>query len=211
MALTYLDSAIARQKLIATGEFSENDAPSIEIIEEVLANIACYLEEWLNYCPLPTTHTDIFPAGRGKDVLLHEYPVIEITSVSVKMPQVIGYTNLAAGVQYNAYSLWGEQRRITVFCHHAGSIKVEYIAGYESLPNVFALTVFQVLRQALKQKTFAGDLSFLNEPYRDVTSISIPGISKGFSTGKPAKPTGDGLVKDRLFQPLSGYIRRYTT
>ena len=85
-------------------------------------------------------------------------------------------------------------------------------ARYDPLPPIFGMVIFQVLRKALQTSGTSGDLSFLDEPVRDVTSIGLPGgLSKSWQLGSASgdKNASGETQLDRLLKPLSTYRHKY--
>ena len=86
-------------------------------------------------------------------------------------------------------------------------IRVTYVAGYDPLPKLFPQCMYQMLLKALENNS--PDLNWLEEPTRDITSLSLPGgLSHSFKLGN-SESRKDKLSRniDRLLAPLDKYRR----
>ena len=208
--LHYLDEATARRMLIEIRQYTEETAPTIPVLTVILQNLEAYLHGWLGYCPAPSEYSSILHTNSHGYVILPEYPVLSINSVQPIQP--VKYLSTSTPVStnpimfsYGIGSQW-EVNSTIIFSEYRGSVQVEYTAGYQPLPDVFKLTVFQALQKSLRQDT-PGDLSFLNNPSRDTQSLSIPAVSKSWKVSSTKTP--NETEGDRLFSFLSEYRRHY--
>lgn len=221
MALGYLSLQQTKDRLLATGEYTQDTLPADEWLELTLEGIEIYLDEWLGYrAPLTDYDEQLKTNDRGI-VLLPNYPVKEVMGLQMILSFIPGY-DVPPVTTEQIHSIWRGERSLYVtnylrlyYPNEVGFInfpvKVQYRAGLDPLPKLFELTVFQCLLHAVKNDTTPGDMSYLDLPTKDVSSISIPSISKSWQLGKATKDGEGGTVGDRLFRPLMRYRRVYLT
>lgn len=198
----YLTLAEVRQQLILTGSHTVETVPSAEQLSYILQGIEERIDIWLGYHPGRLTYVENYRSSRGGTVNLCQYPVILVRRVEVyndfdpTFPPVFATENVFAN--------W-LQGTILKVGYPSAPVKVIYDAGYDPLPSRFKRAAFSLVRKSLEAGGLTGDLSFLEEPIRDVSSISIPGISKSFRLGdsnKGGNGNGGGSVLDRELAPL---------
>ena len=218
MPLGYLDAPTARGKLLLTGEYTPETLPSVEALEYVLQSIEIYLDEWIGWRAAPTTWKDNLRVRADGVIVIPRTPVITIDWLQVTFPQVaIGHEIIRPPTFYDGYTIWSPGSRLV----HIGYIPyilpylspeintyvtVEYSAGEDPLPPIFAQVIFQALRYALKESGLTGDMSFMDSPTKDTQSLSIPGVSKSW---KISAPKNQETVSDRLFSSLAKYRHNY--
>lgn len=111
-----------------------------------------------------------------------------------------------------ASAYWdGEQ---VIYTGSRGRFVVEYWAGLQPIPDVVKHTAFAVLKSVIKFGGSMGGFEALNEPTKDLTSLSLPGgLSQSFQRGSGGAgggggSKGGGTALDRLLAPIEQYRRR---
>ncbi|MBD1864255.1 MULTISPECIES: hypothetical protein [Trichocoleus] len=214
--LPLLDPTEARTKLIAAGIYTADNAPSVEILDSLLKDIATRIEQWLGYSPAPTGYIETLRTNSDGVALLRNYPVLDVQEIAVFNDATPGYEPVIISPN-KIRGIWRQDRRIYLLSPLT-SIRVTYIAGYNPLPKGFSQVAFQILKQVAKTGDLSGDLSFLDEPVRDVSSISLPGgLSKSFRLGGSGGPKGGSgkdtgsTQLDRILGGLGSYRRKIIT
>lgn len=198
----YLTPLEVQQQLISTGAYTVENVPSLEQLAYVLEGIEDRLDIWLGYHPGRKTYVEDYRSSRTGTVVLAQYPVILVRRVEIYNHADPSYPPVYT--TENIMSSW-LQGAILKVGYSECAVKVVYDAGYDPLPRRFQRAAFSLLRKSLETSGLTGDLSFLEEPIRDVSSISIPGISKSFRLGdsnKGGKGSGGGSALDRELAAL---------
>jgi len=187
----YLTPLEVRQRLISIGTYTVETAPSLEQLTYVLEGIEERLDIWLGYHPGRKTYIEDYRSSCSGTVTLAKYPVILVRRVEIYNNIDHSYPPVYA--TENIMSNW-LQGTILKVGYPGWMVKVSYDSGYDPLPKRFQRAAFSLLRKSLETSGLTGDLSFLEEPIRDVSSISVPGISKSFRLGdsKSGKSGGGG-------------------
>ncbi|NJR24860.1 MAG: hypothetical protein HC786_23220 [Richelia sp. CSU_2_1] len=204
----YLTALEVQQRAIAIGMYEPQNAPSLEQFQHLLGCVEDRLDSWLGYHPARKTYTEDYRCSANGKVALRQYPVIVVARVEIYNP----YDPLAPPdvSTESICSNWWRGGILTVAASNA-PVKVTYDAGHDPLPERFKRVAFGLVVKGLQETGLTGDLGFLEEPIRDVSSISIPGISKSFRLGDTAGKGGGGALIDRLLAVLqeSGDRRMY--
>lgn len=233
MAATYLTAITAQKKLILSGKYLEDNAPTVEQLENILIEIEIRLDEWLGYRAAITDYEETYKATNHGTVLLANHPVIDVSKLLIQR-SILGEPDYDVPIDL-LKSIWRHGRTIDIgfdcninyrsqfgltypalypLLGDAPVVKVFYTAGLDPTPPIFASVVYATLLKAIAATGLSGDLSFLDEPTRDTASLSLPGgLSKSFKIGGGAKsevPLGE-TVLDRLFAPLARYRRLFLT
>lgn len=215
MTLAYLMASEARNRLIASGEYDDLTAPQASALEFFLEDIEIVLDEWLGYRAAPTDYVDNVPVNGKGSLVLPNFPVLSVTSGSLLSAQSPGFQSqqqLPSAVPIQ----WTSGRVIVVGTPKlAGTatgrmmFQVAYRAGLDPLPGSFKLVTFQLLKFLMSN---GGDITAFDAPSRDVTSISVPGMSKAFRVngGSPSEGSS-GSQLDRLLTPIGQYRRLHVT
>lgn len=188
--------------MVDRGIFTADNAPSLDKIESVNSIIQAILDEWLGYIAIPQEYTEKRETNRSGILVLTNYPVIQITKIMIMH-------NTSSSQQYilNPKEInlaWRfRDRRIMTEMWVQRLTTVDYIAGLDPLPPIFEVCAFNLLKAALLNPD-PWDMNFLYQPTKDVTSVSIGGLSQGFKMSD----TKDVRHIDRLLQPLQKYRRR---
>jgi hypothetical protein len=218
MPLGYLDAPTARGKLLLTGEYTLETLPSVEALEYVLQSIEIYLDEWIGWRAAPTVWKDNLRVRADGVIVIPRTPVITVDSLQITFPQVaLGHEIIHLSTLHDGYAIWSPGSRLVCLGHIPYMlpylspglntyVAVEYSAGEDPLPPIFAQVVFQALRYALKESGLTGDMGFMDSPTRDTQSLSIPGVSKSW---KVSAPKNQETVSDRLFSSLAKYRHNY--
>jgi len=196
----YLTPLEVRQQLISIGSYTVETVPSLEQLAYVLEGIEERLDIWLGYHPGRKTYVEDYRSSRNGTVVLAQYPVIVVRRV-----EVYNFTDPSFPPLYateNIMSNW-LQGAILKVGYPECAVKVIYDAGYDPLPKRFQRAAFSLLRKSLETSGLTGDLSFLEEPIRDVSSISIPGISKSFRLGDSKGTKNGGAASSALDRELA--------
>lgn len=214
MPSNYLSAEVARGKLITSGDFSETNAPSTEILDDILEGIESRLDTWLGYSAAPAQYQELAHADWNGNIVLANFPVLAVLEViHVGNILVPATTTLV----YSASAIWRQGRTLRLGAFPGTPYRITYTAGYNPVPKEFGRVVFATLRAAIKAGGTSGDLSFLDEPTKDVSSISIPGLSKSYQIGKKSGGGGgsgssiEGSQAEKLFKSLDSYRLRYIT
>lgn len=212
MPLAYLTAEVARDRLIASGRYTVETAPTLAALTDVLTTIEVRVDDWLGARLAPTDYTETYVSSASSQILLRQYPVISIVSITA-LPDVLfdGDTASTPLTPLSMSSIWRQKR--TVYVPSANTpFAIHYRAGYDPVPAIAAIAVFDILNHALAHGGSLSDLSFLDQPTRDVASISLPGgLSKTFRVGGAAGSSmnqGSGRELDRILAPLKRYRRR---
>jgi len=212
MPSNYLSAEVARGKLIASGDFSESTAPSVEILDDILEGIESRLDTWLGYTAAPTQYQEIIHSDWNGNILLAHFPVLSVLEVIHVGDILVPATTTLV---YSVSALWRQGRTLRLGAFPGTPYRITYTAGYDPVPKEFGRVVFATLRATIKAGGTSGDLSFLDEPTKDVSSISIPGLSKSFQIGKRggggSGSSIEGTQSEKLFKSLESYRLRYIT
>ncbi len=196
----YLTPVEVQQQLILTGAYTADTVPTLDQLNYVLEGIEERLDIWLGYHPGKKTYIEDYRSSRNGTVNLVQYPVILVRRVEVY--NSFDPFSPPISITENIFSNW-MQGTILQVGYPNTSVKVVYDAGYDPLPKRFKRAALSLCRKAIETSGLTGDLSFLEEPIRDVSSISIPGISKSFRLGDSGKGSGGGgSVIDRELASL---------
>ncbi|HEY9747922.1 MAG TPA: hypothetical protein V6C63_04555 [Allocoleopsis sp.] len=214
--LPLLEPLEAREKLILAGIYTADNAPAVEVIDSLLKDIATRIEQWLGYAPAPTGYVETLRTNSDGVALTRNYPVLAVQEIAIFSDATPGYDPVVIGPD-RVRGIWRQDRRI--YLNNPNTpIRVTYIAGYNPLPKGFSQAALQILKQVAKTGDLSGDLSFLDEPVRDVSSLSLPGgLSKTFRLGGSGGPRGGGSKDngatqlDRILSGLGSYRRKIIT
>lgn len=209
-----IEPSQARSRLIAIGDYTEENAPSEEALAFVLDNLETYLVDWLGYYPGIQEYEEVLPLNVNSLVILTNFPVISIESVALYQDYLPHLHTLPVQV-LEVHTIWRQGRVLPIPACSCRWVQVRYTAGM-TVPKEVSLVLFQLLRKALEEGGTSGDLSFLFEPTRDVTSVSIPGMSKSWALGgaNAANNNGGGTtgtIGDRMLRMLGSLRRSYIT
>lgn len=195
-----LDTTEIQSKLIASGLFTTEDVPSLESLDFLVEMLVPRFETWLGYSPMPKQYVQERRTNRKGLLILEELNIISIESVLVKWYED---TTIPNNPQWETLPvIWKGGDRIDTFEPEV-LIKITYTAGYDPIPALFKNCFFDLIRKTIKESGISGDLSFLEEPIKDVSSISIPGISKSFRLSDKKGDVPEGSQLDRILSPLA--------
>ena len=198
----YVTPLEVQKQLISIGNYTVETVPSLEQLAYLIDGIEERLDIWLGYHPGRKTYIEDCRSSRTGAVTLSQYPVILVRRVEIYNHADPSFPPLQ--ITENIMSNW-LQGGILKVGYPERAVKVVYDAGYDPLPKRFQRAAFSLVRKSLETTGLTGDLSFLEEPIRDVSSISIPGISKSFRLGdskKGAGGSGGGSALDRELASL---------
>ena len=185
----YLTPVEVQQQLISIGSYTDETVPNLNQLTYLLEGIEERLDIWLGYHPGKKTYVEDCRSTRSGTVTLPQYPVILVRRV-----EIYNHFDPAAPPLFASENILSSWLRGTILQvgYPECAVKVVYDAGYDPLPKRFKRAAFSLLRKSLETSGTTGDLGFLEEPIRDVSSISIPGISKSFRLGDSGKNSGSG-------------------
>lgn len=191
----YLDVAEARDRLLAMGVFSEETAPDSVRLEELLLRVQSRLELWLGYSPLPNDYRERRMSNGKGLIRLNFYPVINVTEMETLAGRILGKPfNVRESL-----ALWRGRTTLDVGMPNI-LVEVSYRAGFDPLPEVFEQVLLDLLAESLD-----GGVAGLEEPTKDVTSLSVPGgLSQSFKLGE----TQPGSRFERICAPLERYRKK---
>lgn len=213
----FFTAEMVAAKLLLYGTYTTATIPPTEWLTDVITTIEDRLEDWLGYILGVKTYTETYTTDDLGRIQLRRYPLTSIVKVEQSIATIVDGVNGTVVIPSNRYNVIGStnQRGIIWFGLPELTVSVEYTAGTSDVPqSVFGVVLATVI-ELLKRVTPPEypDWSFLSEPTRDYTSISLPsGLSKSFELGKAGNSTGiagKGTIQDRLFAPLNKYRRLY--
>lgn len=197
MTLAYLTAAAAQTRLIASEIYSETEAPSKAALEIVLEAIEIEVDAWLRWRMAPSDYAETILTDSSGIALLRHYPVLAVSKVEfLNRPLSVNWqtgTSVKCDVSFNL-------------------VRITYRAGYDPIPPIVPQRIFQVLQTVLDKTGTTGDVSFLNEPIQEVSSISLPGgLRKSFraagaSSSQSSAKSAETLL-DKMLRPLEQYRR----
>ena len=143
------------------------------------------------------------------ELFLKHWPITQVLTVEeirykiVKQtPDIIAAKRAGQAVDDNeliaANAYWQPNSQVVCVQNNAGTYVVTYMAGYDPIPSEAVEATYLILKSCLSQQ---GDLSWLDQPVRDRTSLSLPG---GLSSSFKIADTG---AKTQLERLLSGLTR----
>lgn len=184
---------------LTIAEFNEY-FPLGEQISSQEANLAIQeaqiiINSWLDYNPLPTEYQEIITSNSNGVVLLSNYPVIQIDAVIAQplLGQEINYT------ERELVLIWRERDRALYTTMRNCPIKIRYFAGYDPLPDEYKLAFIKLLKTCWQNNQF--NFQDIYSPIKDVSSISIGGLSQSFRLGGGASAQ-ENTQLDRILQTL---------
>jgi len=205
--MPYLEPEVARSRLIQYGIYTQENAPSVEMIADILYRLEVRVDEWFDYSIAPTEYTERLTSNSRGLVLTHHYPVISI----VKVTQISAQITPNALTFINPQALWDGKRTLRVGGMGGINYDVTYIAGYNPIPKLLVDSMFGLLTQVFQ----SGGLDFLDQPVRDLTNISLPGgLAQTYRVGESKSDGGNGggsTQLDRALAPLAKLRRRIKT
>ncbi len=209
-----IDPLDARTRLITVGDYTEENAPTVEALTLVLEGLEAYLVDWLGFYPGIQEYEEVLSLNANSVVILTNFPVLAVESVALYQ-DYLPHVHTPPVQILEVPTIWRQGRVLPIPACSCRWVKVRYTAGM-AVPKEVGLVLFQLLRKALEEGGTSGDLSFLFEPTRDVTSISIPGMSKSWALGgaNAANNNGGGstgTIGDRMLRMLQSLRRSYIT
>lgn len=219
--MTYLTAEEAQTKLIASGLFASETAPSLETLTSALELIESKIDSWVGYSLSAIKYRENIRSNSRGIVLLTNYPVIEVVKVEQIRSRSAAAENPPEAAELEMPFEYSSDRSIAIYLPNA-RVKVTYTAGYEAGSAEMALAkgvVLSVLMKIVSQD--AGeetdttvnwwDLNFLNQYQRYVTSLSLPGgLTQSFKV-MDGGGSGGSNQWDELLSPLAGYRRTIMT
>lgn len=143
--------------------------PSPAVLGEWGGMIESHLERWWGGSFLPTTYTEKYRATRLGRTCLRRYPVI---SVSTTEALYAGADHELERMPVPGYIWDGGSQLMDLFpeTNH----EITYVAGFDPLPTGLIDLIKLLLIKSIQE----GGLAFLTNPFTDVTSLSIGGLSQ---------------------------------
>jgi hypothetical protein len=209
--LAYLAAETARDRLIQTGKCTIETAPALELLEFALTEHESIIDDWAGYRLAPTEYREKLTTNNKGQAVMSKYPVLSVTELMSYQDHAVGISPLPIP-QVRISSIWRQDRILYFNVKHV-PIEVVYIAGLDPLPDRVSRAAWQLLVAVFEEGQLGGNLSFLYEPDRQVSSISLPGgLSKSFrypSESGSSKPPQ--TVLDRILLGLGSLRRRTVT
>lgn len=213
----YLTAESARTRLIATGAYTVETAPTIAAIADLLILLEIRVDGWLGRRMAVEEYTERLISNSVGVALMRQYPVIEVIEAWWYRDAFPGHEQTGFPNPIAVSTVWRQNRNLQ-FPSAGTPIRVTYRAGYDPVPSIFGQIMYQLLKVAIaKGGLDFNDLSFLDEPVKDVASLSVPGgISKTFRVGGGAAASGADAGKGssttlgRILAPLDRYRKRFT-
>lgn len=204
MALAYLPLEEARNRISVDDVILPESLSDPISIESLIERIEIWIDSFLNRRLAATKYDQTIASNHRGIVVLPEIRVINIVSVKALYPMPIQskdediaikddedaepYYDLKEIVQTCVWD--GKQAICTYSC--AGQYRVVYWAGYRPVPQLVTEVAYNMLRGAIAH---GGDLGFLTDVTKDLTSVSLPGgLSQSFQRGQSG--SGDGIYGD---------------
>jgi|GEM_PF-5319974 len=171
--------------------------------ETAILQAQLILENWLGYNPFATEYQEKLYSNVKGIILLSNYPVIKINSIISLYPFTQKYTYSPDEILL----AWQRQDRALCGIVPNSLMEVNYSAGYEKLPGIFKIAFINLIKACYQSGDF--DFADLYSPVKDVSSISLGGVSQSFRLGDIGNSSATKL--DRLLQPIMEYRRKIFT
>lgn len=197
---SYLNPATTHQKLISLGLI--NNTELLPKTTAIIEDLQILIDEWLRWNAVVSEYSETLVTGIGGGCVTSNYPITELISVVPRLP---GQLIAIAPTQY----VWNGSVRTLSLGVRELPIIATYRAGLNPIPQIFALTMFNILRGCIANGVIDLDTSWLGDTRRSVKSVELPGgLKKSFndSTGNPV--VGDnGTELDKALAALTPYRR----
>ena len=199
----YLDPAIARDRLVALGVYTEETAPSTPLLEMMLGRLCDLMHQWLGRRLAVTSYTTAIESDRFGRIHLPVWPVLGVEALAARGPGLVQERLPLTPIM--AY--WHGDRII-----HTGlarqRIEVIYTAGIDPLPEAINDCLIDLLLAAIAQDPTLRSVnwSWFNLGDYPVESVELPGgLRKSFavSTGVALNSKPQPTQLDRLLYPLT--------
>lgn len=199
----YLDPAIARDRLITLGLYTEDTAPSTSLLEAVLDRACDLVHQWLGRRLAITTYTTALESDRFGRIKLPVWPVLGVESLAARGPGLTSERLPLTPIM----SYWQGDRIIyTGLARRA--IEVTYTAGVDPLPEAINDCLLDLLMAVIAQDPTLRSVnwSWFNLGDYPVESVELPGgLRKSFavSTGVALNSKPQPTQVDRILYPLA--------
>lgn len=180
-ALTSIQSV----KVVAGITGSEMDSLVSVMIQRASAAVENFCQRTL----LATTHTEIHNGHGGASMLLREWPVKAVSSVSVDGQAIPA----AASFDGAGWRLAGREVVLAGYRFHAGrgNVVIEYEAGYDTVPDDIEHAVIETVQLALKRRE-----------HIDVSSKALAGETISYITAELTPSAKQILLSHRRVAPI---------
>jgi len=193
----YMTPEEALERLAAVGAIAPEAPPDVARLRELLIRVQSRLELWLGYSPMPNDYRERLMSKGNGQVRLNFYPVINVTDMEVLSGRILGRPFHVR----KALGLWRGRTTLDLGMPEI-LVEVSYRAGFDPLPEVFSQVLLDLAGEALK---LGGDVTALEGPTKDVTSLSVPGgLSQSFKLGE----TEPGSRFERICAPLERFRKK---
>lgn len=196
-----------KSKLIQSKEFDNNSLPSDDTLSLFIEVSESLIIDWLGYNPELQQYTEKLKANDRCLVNLSYYPVSKVDSIIVLLPEQppkpLDIVDVG-GLWYGKHTIYVNYKNTLV--------EVIYWAGFDPLPSLFEVTIYLLINNLLSINSDFPDISTLNEPTKDISSLSLPGgLSKSYKYGntKSSSSSYAGTKLERILTPLRKYRRQY--
>ena len=198
---TYLDPITTHQKLISLGLI--NSTESQDKTTAIIEDLQILIDAWLRWNVTVSDYSEYLVTGIGGGCVTSNYPITQLVSVVPKLPgQLIASAPLE--------SIWNGSIRTLSLGVRELPVVATYRAGLDPIPQIFALTMFNVLKKCIANGAIDLDTSWLENSRQTVKSVELPGgLKKSFSDSPGRSDTnGDnGTELDKALAALMPYRR----
>lgn len=203
MPIAYLTPDAAQSRLIATGRYTADNAPTVEVLGWALEDLEVLLDGWLGFRAAPTQYKEKLSTNEKGIALMSYYPVVSVESVMVFQDYTAGVSSTPI-IPLPVNSVWRQTRSLFLNMNNT-PLEVTYTAGLDPLPRLFTQKMWALLLKVDEAGELGGDLGFLEEPAKDIASLSLPGgLTKTFRATGGSSGGGDGAPTTVLDQVLAG-------
>lgn len=202
MALGYLTLEEALPRLAGLDP-PPTEVTLLPLLEEIEGRLDIFFNRRL---PITEYTHEGFCNWKGS-LTLPEYPVVKIVRIESLGWAVTGHDQVLPHLDRTYNAIWHGGQRLSSSPHQR--IKVFYEAGIE-VPLAIKNRIITVIAKAWENAPGIGDLSFLTETSKDLTNVSVAGVSQSFKVNSSVTAMNQGreTVFDRYFSEFSRYQRK---
>lgn len=196
-----------KTKLLNSQKFDTDTIPKDETLSEFIEIVNNLITDWLGYNPKKQLYNEKLRSNNNYMIQLSYYPVQQVESISILLPERPP-TELSL---LEETGLWYGKHTVRVPYKNTLAV-IKYWAGFDPLPSLFEITTFLVIDYLLSINSSYPDISVLNQPTKDISSLSLPGgLSRSYKYGstKSSNSIYAGTEFERLMTPLKRYRRQY--
>lgn len=196
-----------KTKLLTSKKYDSESIPTNEVLSLFIEIVNELIIDWLGYNPENQLYEEKLKSNDRYLIQLSYYPVQQVESVDILLPEQPP-TPLTL---HEGTGLWYGKHTIRVPYKNVLA-KITYWAGFDPLPQLFEITIFIIIDYLLSINNSYPDISALNKPTKDISSLSLPGgLSRSYKYGntKSSNSSYAGTEFERLMTPLKRYRRQY--